>query len=184
MSRKFVLSISCCAFVAVGVLASLYPFVVSWNPNSTSYEVIDINLSDLSPGSSVDFGWQGKPVTLYKPNEEMKRYLVSLNEITNGPDYTMEDIPDFFVYVTLSTHLGCGLADTQGSWPGSRGTLGYHDPCHRGFWDYAGRLIPSLHGGAGLNDLTLVSDYVWISDETIRIEGLTALTSGSLHGAR
>ena len=171
MSRKPVLSIFCGVFVVVGLLAGLYPFVVSWAPNSASSEVIDINLSDLTPGSSVDFGWEGKPVTLYKLNDEMKRYLVSLNEVANGPDYTMENIPDFFVYATLSTHLGCGLIETQGSWPGSRGTLGYFDPCHRGFWDHAGRLIPDLHGGAGLNDLTVVSDYVWISDETIRIEG-------------
>jgi len=170
MSRKQFLSRCVVGTIIIGFLLLTYPFLASWNPNPRSEIVKDINVAELPVGGKVFFNWRGKPAVLYKPTNEMVNYLVSLNEVANGPDYSTDDIPEFFVYTLVSTYLGCGLFDIEGNNNWSYKYVGYVDPCHRGFWDYAGRLLPKVHAGEGLNDLEVITSYVYISDSVIRFE--------------
>jgi len=100
----------------------------------------------------------------------MVDYLISINSVTNGPDFSKDNIPDFFVYVPISTHRGCLLQELKAENESAYGYIGYWDPCHRGFWDHAGRLIPEVHAGEGLDNLMVITKTVYISESTIRIE--------------
>lgn len=100
----------------------------------------------------------------------MVDYLVSLNSVANGPDFSKDNIPDFFVYVPISTHRGCLLHELKVENESDYGYIGCWDPCHRGFWDHAGRLIPEAHAGEGLDNLMVITNTVYISDSVIRIE--------------
>ena len=170
MDRKQFLSLCVMAVVMIGLLLVSYPFMASWNPNPKSNKVTEFDISQIKPGDSRTFEWRGKPVMLYKPSNDSARYLVSLNDSANGSDYTLENMPDFFIYVLLSTHLGCELMDTGEGGHYAYNLVGFWDPCHRGFWDYAGRLLPEIHGGDGLDDLQKVLSYRKITDSVIRIE--------------
>lgn len=170
MTRKQFLSFCATGACFVGLTLVSYPFIASWAPNPRSSDTLDIDISALPADGSLLFEWQGKPAIFYKPGSESKEYLVSLNNVANGPDYNLGDMPDFFIYVQLSTYLGCHLRDTGPRGDRVFGYIGYQDPCHRGFWDKAGRLLPSVHAGEGLANLQQITDYIWISDTVIRIE--------------
>ena len=170
MSRKKFLSLCVIGTMMVGLLLLSFPFFASWNPNPRSTIVKDINISELPAGGKVFFYWKGLPAVLYKPTNEMVNYLVSLNKVANGSDYSIDSIPEFFAYTLVSTYRRCALMDTEANGLSSLKYIGYFDPCHRGFWDYAGRLLPTVHGGEGLNDLRVIKNYVYISDSVIRIE--------------
>jgi Rieske Fe-S protein len=152
-----------------GLMLVSYPFIASWSPNARSHKIVEINIASIPAGSSKLFEWRGKPVVFYKPTLESSQYLIALNNKANGPDYNLDNLPDFFIYEFMSTHLGCMLIDTGPKGHESYKLVGYWDPCHRGFWDYAGRLLPPVHGGEGLEDLRIVEDYIWISKSVIRL---------------
>lgn len=140
--------------MAVGVLLACIPFVASWSPNPKSVQVAVVDISKIPEGGSKLVESRGKPIMIYKPDHDDAEYLISLNKVANGPDYTLENIPDYFIYVALSTHLGCMVKSTE-----AYGFKGLIDPCHRGFWDLSGRLIPSAHSGNGLQDLAIYEGY-------------------------
>ena len=156
------------ATALLGIIFISFPFVASWNPNPKSKRVVDIDISDLREGTSKIIMWDYKPVLIYKPSIESANYLISLNDVANGPDLSLETMPEYFVYVPLSTHQGCMLKNTDKGLSHDFGYTGYWDPCHRGFWDHAGRLLPSVHGGKGLEDLQEVKSYKIMPNEVLR----------------
>ena len=168
MNRKQFLTLCVMATAFVGMAFVAFPFVASWNPNPKSQRVLDIDISDLKEGSSKMIEWDHKPVVIYKPSIESSNYLISLNDVANGPDLSAETMPQYFVYVPLSTHYGCMLKNTEIGFSHDFGYIGYWDPCHRGFWDYAGRLIPSVHAGMGLEDLKKIENYKVMPNGVLR----------------
>lgn len=164
MTRTKLLSIGVAAMLMLGVMFALYPFIASWSPNSKSEgRVLEVDINEIPSGSSKLIEWDFKPIIIYRPSTETAKYLVSINDVANGPDFTLENMPNYFVYVAVSTHLGCGLLETESF----HGYNGFFDPCHRGFWDHAGRLIPSVHSGQGLDDLLVFSGYRVVSENVI-----------------
>lgn len=155
----------------LGLLVAAYPFLASWKPNakSTKFSPIEFDISKVPLGGYEIIDVFARPVMIYKPSIDVANYLISINDVANGPDYDLNTIPEIFVYEPLSTHLGCMLWDTKERDVDWYGYDGLYDPCHRGFWDYAGRLIPSVYGGQGLNDLKVV-EYEKVSDTVIRFK--------------
>ena len=171
MSRKRFLTLCVTGIIFVGLLFAAYPFLASWGPNPKSERlVLELDISGIPPGGSKLVEWRGRPFMIYRPSLESSQYLISLNEVANGPDYTLKNMPDFFAYFLLSTYLGCALKDTGEEGFGYDKYVGYLDPCHSGFWDYAGRLLPSVHGGQGLDNLDGASNYRKLPNSVIRFE--------------
>lgn len=133
MLRKRVLLTITFGVLLLGIALAAIPFVSSLQPNPASSKVIDIDISAVPPGTSREFEWRGKPTIIFKPDKETAQNLISINDITNGADYTLENIPQFFLFTLLSKHLGCMVKDTGPSGHRAYGTVGYFDPCHRGF---------------------------------------------------
>ncbi len=151
--------------MAAGILLASVPFISSWSPNPKSMQVVPVDISKIPDGGSKIIEVRGKLVTIYKPDYKTAKYLVSLNDVANGPDYTLNGMPEYFVYVPLSTHMGCMVKATE-----AYGYKGLIDPCHRGFWDVSGRLIPSAHGGDGLPDLEKFEHYKKHNDKELWFE--------------
>lgn len=171
MNRKKTLSIAVAGVVIIGFLLALIPLIASWKPNPNSQVVLDIDISSVPLGESKKFEWLGKPAIFYRPDKLSEDYLIALNDQANGPNFNKKSMPKFFIYVALSRHLGCRLLSTGDQGHKQYKYIGYFDPCHRGFWDKAGRLLPDVHDGSGLANLQQVTDYTWLSNTTIRIKG-------------
>lgn len=168
MSRKKFLGL-CVAITAFSGLAIFtYPFFASWHPNAASQRIFEINVSKIEPGSYFSTQWNAIPIAVYRPNQHSKEYLISLNDVANGPDYELESFPELFVYIPISTHLRCNLVYTGPEPDNQWMFVGLADPCTRGFWDLSGRLIPSVNAGYGLADLESF-EYIWATDSRIRI---------------
>lgn len=154
MTRKQFLIICVFTLMAAGILLASVPFVASWSPNPKSVTITIVDVAKIPAGGSKLIESRGMPIMIYKPDQETANYLVSLNTVANGPNYTLENMPEYFIYVALSTHLGCMLKPAE-----AYGYNGLIDPCHRGFWDVSGRLIPSAHAGEGLENLTKYNGF-------------------------
>lgn len=166
--RKFL--IACLLLIgALGLGIAAYPFVSSLSPSKARPLVIDIDMAEFPDGGSKVLGFRGRPIVFRKTDSEMKEYLVSLNDVANGPDYTVDDVPDFFIHEMISTAGGCLLRDTGAEGHEYYEITGFWDPCRSGFWDYAGRLLPGVHGGRGLPDLTPVLSYQLVGEATVRV---------------
>lgn len=154
-----------------GLIFTAYPFFASWKPNakSTEFLPIEFDISKIPLGSYEIIEVFEHPVMIYRPNNVAKNYLISINDVANGPDYSLDTIPEFFIYEPLSTHLGCVLWDTKVEKVDWYGYDGLYDLGHRGFWDYAGRLIPSVNAGQGLDNLKVVQ-YQTVSNSVIRVK--------------
>ena len=171
MNRKKFLTICVLLTLVIGILFSTYPFLMSLKPAASNYRGVTIDLEEIEEGERKLFEFDGVPVIVYKPSIKDIEYLVLINDLTNGPNYSIENVQDFYIYRPLSTHRGCMLLDAGDD--GGRHEfykhVGWYDPCHRGFWDYSGRLIPSLHNGIGLSNLTEVKNFEYVSDTVIRL---------------
>ena len=166
--RKKFLIICVSSTIFIGFLFVASIFSKSLLPNAKSSGIMEINLTKVPLGEAKVFKPEYfNPIMVYRPDDEAKHYLVSLNEITNGLDFTIENIPDFFIYHPFSTHLGCPLQKVKKNERLSYGYTGLIDPCHRGFWDYAGRLIPTAHGGKDLKNLKKFTNYKEISKNVL-----------------
>lgn len=168
MSRKHFLTICILIVITAGVVFASIPFMASLMPSAGSDKILEIDISDIAEGDYEIYVWKDAPLLIYKPSVDSSQYLISLNDVTNGPDYTPENIPNLFIYRPISTHLGCALRVTGEAGHHVYKYVGLWDPCHRGFWDYTGRLLPKVHNGKGLENLMKVEDYVWVSDAVIR----------------
>lgn len=167
-SRRDFLILTTGAFVAVGSLAALWPFVNSMNPAADirAQASADIDLSAVEEGQSVTVLWRGKPVFI--------RHRTPA-EIEDARQVSVDDLPDpeadnqrvqraeWLVVVGICTHLGCVPLGQRGG--DSRGEYGgWFCPCHGSHYDTSGRI---RLGPAPLN--LAVPGYRFTDDTSLTI---------------
>jgi hypothetical protein len=150
--------------VAYVGMSSLYP-----SEAIESNRILKVNIKSIPLDSYRLFNWNGIPVMIFRPGTRSKEYLVSLNNVTNGADFTTETFPEFFAYKPVSTYKECWLSDSANNEYFNMIYQGWYDPCHMGFWDYSGRNLPGVNvpSDTSLPNLKAFTDYKWVSNSDV-----------------
>ena len=169
-TRRDFLYLAAGAFGAIGVGASLWPFIHSMNPSADVLALAstEVDLRPIQAGQRITVTWRGKPVFIDNRTPE---------QIKLARDVPMDQLPDpasdasrvkpgkdnWLILVGVCTHLGCvPLGQKQGDSRGEYG--GWFCPCHGSHYDTAGR----IRKGPAPQNLR-VPDYAFLTDTTIRI---------------
>lgn len=180
--RKSFLITVVSGFFMVAVGFSFVPFVGSWAPSARAINAFSLilNLDSIEPGALKKIEFQNTLFAVFRPNERQFQQLMELNERANGADYSLENKPELFLYLPISTSYGCLLQEFHSQGDNDFFDIdGWFDPCHAGFWDFSGRLIPDLHGGGveNLEDLYKVDEFFQV---TFLTTGLTTDKTNSV----
>lgn len=187
-SRRMLLG-TACAIGGVATLATLVPFVASMTPSDRARAAgapVEVDISQIAPGTMIAVEWQGKPVWILHRTPEMIESLKATEDLladpkSERPGYT----PDYaknqyrsrkdqwFVCVGICTHLGCSpssrLKDGNAEGMSSDWKGGYLCPCHGSHFDLAGRVFKNQPAPDNL----LVPPYYFVDDTHILV-GLEA----------
>ena len=162
-TRRDFLYIAAGGMGAVGVAASVWPFVYQMNPSKDvlALSSIEVDISGVPEGSFVKVSWRGKPVFIRHrtPAEIDEARQVSLDDL---PDPQTDDErvqrAEWLILVGICTHLGCVPIAEQGDFGG------WFCPCHGSHYDISGRI---RQGPAPLN--LEVPSYVFLTDTKLKI---------------
>ena len=138
---------------AVVVGAAVWPLVNQMNPSADVQALasIEIDISDIEPGTQITVKWLGKPVFIRRRTER-EINLAREIEIAELPDNlgrnanvsgadaddknrTLDEKGEWLVMMGVCTHLGCV---PLGNGAGEFG--GWFCPCHGSHYDTAGRI--------------------------------------------
>ena len=138
---------------AVVVGAAVWPLVNQMNPSADVQALasIEIDISDIEPGTQITVKWLGKPVFIRRRTER-EINLAREIEIAELPDNlgrnanvsgadaddknrTLDEKGEWLVMMGGCTHLGCV---PLGNGAGEFG--GWFCPCHGSHYDTAGRI--------------------------------------------
>ena len=138
---------------AVVVGAAVCPLVNQMNPSADVQALasIEIDISDIEPGTQITVKWLGKPVFIRRRTER-EINLAREIEIAELPDNlgrnanvsgadaddknrTLDEKGEWLVMMGVCTHLGCV---PLGNGAGEFG--GWFCPCHGSHYDTAGRI--------------------------------------------
>jgi ubiquinol-cytochrome c reductase iron-sulfur subunit len=138
---------------AVVVGAAVWPLVNQMNPSADvqALSSIEIDISDIEPGTQITVKWLGKPVFIRRRTER-EINLAREIEIAELPDNlgrnanvsgadaddknrTLDEKGEWLVMMGVCTHLGCV---PLGNGAGEFG--GWFCPCHGSHYDTAGRI--------------------------------------------
>ena len=138
---------------AVVVGAAVWPLVNQMNPSADvkALATIEIDISDIEPGTQITVKWLGKPVFIRRRTER-EINLAREIEIAELPDNlgrnanvsgadaddknrTLDEKGEWLVMMGVCTHLGCV---PLGNGAGEFG--GWFCPCHGSHYDTAGRI--------------------------------------------
>ena len=138
---------------AVVVGAAVWPLVNQMNPSADVQALasIEIDISDIEPGTQITVKWLGKPVFIRRRTER-EINLAREIEIAELPDNlgrnanvsgadaddknrTLDEKGEWLVMMGVCTHLGCVPI---GNGAGEFG--GWFCPCHGSHYDTAGRI--------------------------------------------
>ena len=138
---------------AVVVGAAVWPLVNQMNPSADVQALasIEIDISDIEPGTQITVKWLGKPVFIRRRTER-EINLAREIEIAELPDNlgrnanvsgadaddknrTLDEKGEWLVMMGVCTHLGCV---PLGNGAGECG--GWFCPCHGSHYDTAGRI--------------------------------------------
>lgn len=138
---------------AVVVGAAVWPLVNQMNPSADVQALasIEIDISDIEPGTQITVKWLGKPVFIRRRTER-ETNLAREIEIAELPDNlgrnanvsgadaddknrTLDEKGEWLVMMGVCTHLGCV---PLGNGAGEFG--GWFCPCHGSHYDTAGRI--------------------------------------------
>jgi ubiquinol-cytochrome c reductase iron-sulfur subunit len=161
----------------VGAGAVAWPFIDQMRPDASTLALasVEVDVSSLTPGTSLVVKWRGKPVVVRNRTEqEMKDgEAVNLAELkdplarnANLPadapatdaNRTMPGKEAWIVMVQVCTHLGCIPLGQEGEFGG------WFCPCHGSVYDTSGR----IRGGPAPENMS-VPVFQFISDTKIRI---------------
>ncbi|UCG96776.1 MAG: ubiquinol-cytochrome c reductase iron-sulfur subunit [Burkholderiales bacterium] len=143
-----------------GVVAAATPFVASFTPSERAKAAgapVEVDLSDIAPGTMKTVEWRGKPVWVLRRTPEM----IAAVKKTDGrvadpeskraayptPPYARNELrsikPDFLIVVGICTHLGCSPVGPMaaGSNLALGDDMGFLCPCHGSTFDLAGRVF-------------------------------------------
>jgi ubiquinol-cytochrome c reductase iron-sulfur subunit len=170
----------------VGAVATLVPFIESWNPSERARSAgapVAIDFSKLEPGQQIAVSWRGKPVWMLRRTPKMLEDMHSpaMREKLRDPDsevdtqqpgYAQNEFrsinPEYLVVIGICTHLGCvptfrpdvAPADLGRDWLG-----GYFCPCHGSRFDLAGRVFKGVPAPTNL----VIPPYRFISDTKVLV---------------
>jgi ubiquinol-cytochrome c reductase iron-sulfur subunit len=138
---------------AVVVGAAVWPLVNQMNPSADVQALasIEIDISDIEPGTQITVKWLGKPVFIRRRTER-EINLAREIEIAELPDNlgrnanvsgadaddknrTLDEKGEWLVMMGVCTHLGCV---PLGNGAGEFG--GWFCPCHGSHYDTSGRI--------------------------------------------
>ncbi len=173
MDYRTTISYATAAMGLLGALIVLITLFTSLNPTdlSKSEHILTVDISTIPTDSYRIYTWQSRPVMILRPGTRMTEAIMELNNVTVGPEYDRTNMPEFFVFEPVSTHLkqGCVVKEADNESFGEPNRAGFYDPCHMGFWDYSGRFVPGRYvpDGVVLRDLNPVSSFKYISEQII-----------------
>ena len=148
---------------AVGLGATIWPFIDQMNPDSSvkALATTEVDLSQIEPGKSITVLWRGKPVFIKRRTESeiSEAQSVKLEELKH-PEKDQDRVkkPEWLVMLGICTHLGCEPLSDKGEYKG------WFCPCHGSHYDTSGRI---RKGPAPVN--MEVPKYTFIDDNTIKI---------------
>mgnify|MGYP001183859989 FL=1 len=150
---------------AVGLGATIWPFIDQMNPDSSvkALATTEVDISQIEPGKSITVLWRGKPVFLKRRTQE---------EITEARSVSLKDLPDpekdedrvkkgkdeWLVMLGVCTHLGCVPLKDKGDYKG------WFCPCHGSHYDLSGRI---RKGPAPTN--MEIPKFEFVDNNTIKI---------------
>ncbi len=131
----------------IGVGFAAVPFIKSMNPTikAVGLPPKEVDVSHLSPGTYMMVELMNKPVVIYRTSEKSIKELEEINEKVWGPAITSKNASEYYVYIAVSTYLGCKVTDTKEVKYVNNFPPGWFDPCHMGVWDYAGRTYKHIY---------------------------------------
>ena len=148
---------------AVGLGATIWPFIDQMNPDSSvkALATTEVDISQIQPGKSITVLWRGKPVFIKRRTESeiSEAQSVKIEELKH-PEKDQDRVkkPEWLVMLGICTHLGCVPLSDKGEYKG------WFCPCHGSHYDTSGRI---RKGPAPVN--MEVPKYTFIDDNTIKI---------------
>ena len=148
---------------AVGLGATIWPFIDQMNPDSSvkALATTEVDISQIQPGKSITVLWRGKPVFIKRrtQSEISEAQSAKLEELKH-PEKDQDRVkkPEWLVMLGICTHLGCVPLSDKGEYKG------WFCPCHGSHYDTSGRI---RKGPAPVN--MEVPKYTFIDDNTIKI---------------
>tara|TARA_B100000029_G_scaffold134005_1_gene128223 strand:- start:9707 stop:10249 length:543 start_codon:yes stop_codon:yes gene_type:complete len=142
--RRNFLKFTTTSMATIGSALAMWPFIDSMNPSADvlALGTKEIDLSNISEGSSKTIKWRGKPVFIKHrtKNEIEEARNVKLNNLKD-PQKDEDRVlkPEWLVVIGVCTHLGCvpsgqKKTDTKGEFNG------WFCPCHGSHYDSSGRV--------------------------------------------
>ena len=148
---------------AVGLGATIWPFIDQMNPDSSvkALATTEVDISQIEPGKSITVLWSGKPVFIKRrtDSEISEAQSVSLDDLKH-PEKDEDRVKkaEWLVMMGICSHLGCVPLSDKGEYNG------WFCPCHGSHYDTSGRI---RKGPAPTN--MEIPKYAFIDDNTIRI---------------
>ncbi len=167
-SRRDFLYLATGAVGAVGVGATVWPFIDQMNPSAAvlALATVEVDLSPISEGMGITAMWRSKPVFLRKRTQaeiEQARAVETSALPDPQPDEARVERPEWLVVIGICTHLGCiPLGNKQSEPRGEYG--GWFCPCHGSHYDTSGR---TRKGPAPTN--LPVPPYEFVNDTTVKL---------------
>ena len=148
---------------AVGLGATIWPFIDQMNPDSSvkALATTEVDISQIQPGKSITVLWRGKPVFIKRRTESeiSEAQSVKIEELKH-PEKDQDRVkkPEWLVMLGICTHLGCVPLSDKGEYKG------WFCPCHGSHYDTSGRI---RKGPAPVN--MEIPKYTFVDDNTIKI---------------
>ena len=148
---------------AVGLGATIWPFIDQMNPDSSvkALATSEVDISQIEPGKSITVLWRGKPVFIKRRTETeiSEAQSVSL-DLLKHPEKDQDRVKkaEWLVMMGICTHLGCVPLSDKGEYNG------WFCPCHGSHYDTSGRI---RKGPAPTN--MEIPKYAFINENTIKI---------------
>ena len=162
---------------AVVVGAAVWPLVNQMNPSADVQALasIEIDISDIEPGTQITVKWLGQPVFIRRRTEseitlarettiselpdEMGRNANVSGADADDKNRTLDEKGEWLVMMGVCTHLGCV---PLGNGAGDFG--GWFCPCHGSHYDTSGR----IRKGPAPTNLE-IPKYEFVDNNTIKI---------------
>ena len=148
---------------AVGLGATIWPFIDQMNPDSSvkALATTEVDISQIEPGKSITVLWRGKPVFIKRRTESeiSEAQSVSLDDLKH-PEKDEDRVKkaEWLVMMGICSHLGCVPLSDKGEYNG------WFCPCHGSHYDTSGRI---RKGPAPTN--MEIPKYAFDDENTIRI---------------
>ena len=148
--------------------AAVWPLIDALNPSADvkALASVNIDLTDIAPGSRVTFKWRGKPIFVDRRTPEtIARARAEDADALKDPERDADRVKrdEWLIVIGVCTHLGCiPLGQKEGDPFGNWG--GWFCPCHGSHYDVSGRI---RKGPAPRN--LVVPPYRFLRDTLVRI---------------